>query len=114
MIYKLCDLRGVMPRPVSGRFFPLFVVIFCIFLTGCHKPTADRPKTQVRVAIGPVPPWVATLLTIYGNQIKDASFSRIDIPNASPALDYIEDGIADVSLVPADNVYIAFNKGNDT
>lgn len=65
------------------------------------------------MAIGPTP-WVLSLLEIYGKRMPDVNFSRIDIPNSTPALDYIEDGMADVSIVPADIVYVGFNKGTET
>jgi len=102
------SLRRVLTRLLCGT------VLLGISLSSCHRPISSRTKTEVRVAIGPTPPWVATLVTMYSNQIPDATFSRIDIPNSSPALDELQEGLAEVSLVPADTVYIAYNKGTET
>src|SRR3954463_10476848 len=94
--------------------FLLLVMMAAFAGSGCHAQTREAPKSTVRFAM----PEGSSALTdalvdLYGKRVRDAMFVRTSTPGTVLGMDYIDDGRAEVTMIPSDIAYTAYTKGTE-
>jgi uncharacterized protein len=92
----------------------LGVMLSLCALSACRSETRVEKKTVVRFAM-PEGSSVLTaaLIDLYSKQFNDTVFSPTRAPGTVLGVDYVDDGRAEVTVVPSDIAYLAFTKGTE-
>jgi TRAP transporter TAXI family solute receptor len=82
--------------------------------TGCHSEARIAPKSVIRFAMPEASSTLTTaLIDLYNKRFTDAVFSRTSAPGTVLGVDYVDEGRAELTLVPSDIAYLAFAKGTE-
>lgn len=93
------------------------VLVLCAAGLGCRSEAPLPQNSEVRVAggvLGGVATLADALVKVYLRKLSDVVFSTRESPGAVTNVDYVESGLAEVTLTQSDIAYIAFTKGTET
>jgi TRAP transporter TAXI family solute receptor len=107
-----------MTRPCTHWLAPYLsavtMVVAATAASGCRAQPREAPKSTVRFAMPEGSSSLTdALVDLYGKRVSDAIFVRTNTPGTVLGMDYIDEGRAEVTMIPSDIAYIAYAKGTE-
>jgi TRAP transporter TAXI family solute receptor len=94
---------------MSASRFAQIAVVLMLALSACRPAATQTRNIQVRMTM--LPGGKEPVFEIFANKMTDVRFVSVESPGGVVHADFVENGLADATLIQTDVAYFAFTKG---